>query len=172
MIGFMVLGGPRSGTTWAANWLTTDSTHCLHDPLLEYTTSFLQRLVYPGKKFGISCTSSLLYPEWVNTQECPKVILYRDVVDINRSLKQLGMAELIEERHLKRLTNINGAEMFPYEFLFSKTAAEKIAGILGVPWDAHRHELLCQMRVETCWRRVNVGKQAARDLAMRILESR
>lgn len=172
MIDFMILGGPRSATTWAANWLTTDSTICLHDPLLEYTTEFLQRLVYPGKRMGISCTSSLLYPDWVNTQQCPKVILYRDVADINRSLRQLGLVELIESRHLARLTNIKRAMMVPYEYLFSKTGAKQIAKKLCVPFDEARHELLVQMRVEPRWRRVNVGRQAVIDLMAQIKESR
>jgi hypothetical protein len=172
MVSFMVLGGPRSGTTWAANWLTTDTTICLHDPLLEYQIEFLNRLTFPGKKLGISCTSCLLYPDWVNAQQCPKVILYRDVVDINRSLEALGMAQLIESRHLKRTTNIRGAEMFPYEFLFSRTGAKQIAKFLGVPFDESRHDLLAQMRIEPKWRRVNVGRQAVRDLALRIMEAR
>ena len=33
----MVIGLPRSRTTWMANWLTTTDTLCLHDPLANYT---------------------------------------------------------------------------------------------------------------------------------------
>lgn len=172
MINFMVLGGPRSGTTWAANWLTTDTTVCLHDPLLEYHIEHLQRMTFPGRRFGISCTSALLYPDWVNAQRCPKVILYREVPDINRSLRELGLVELIESRHMARLNNIKGAMIVPYEHLFKPTGAEPIAKFLGVPFDAARHDLLVQMRIEPHWHRLNVGRSAVTALIERIKESR
>lgn len=171
-INFMVLGGPRSATTWAANWLTTDTTICLHDPLLEYPIQHLQRMTFDGKRFGISCTSALLYPDWVNAQKCPKVILYREIKEINRSLRELGLVELIESRHLARLNNIHGALIVPYEHLFSPTGAGVIAKHLGVPFDAYRHDVLMQMRVEPMWKRLNVGRQAVTDLIQRIKESR
>lgn len=172
MINFMILGGPRSATTWAANWLTTDTSVCLHDPLLEYRLEHLQRITFDGKRFGISCTSSLLYPDWVNQQRCPKVILYRDVKEINNSLRALGLVELIESRHMKRLYNIKGAKIVPWEYLFLPTGAKMIADHLGVPFDACRHDILMQMRIEPHWKRLNVGKQAVTDLIQRIKEAR
>lgn len=168
----MVLGGPRSATTWAANWLTTDTTVCLHDPLLEYRIEHLQRLTFDGKRFGISCTSALLYPDWVNAQKCPKVILYRDVAQINRSLRELGLVELIESRHLKRLAAVKDAMFVPYEWLFDTVGAYTISKHLGLPFDAHRHDVLKQMRVEPMWKRLNVGRQAVLDLVQRIKEAR
>lgn len=173
MISFMVLGGPRSATTWAANWLTTDTTVCLHDPLLEYSIEHLQRLTFSnGRRLGISCTSALLYPDWVNAQRCPKVILYRDVKEINHSLRELGLVELIETRHLKRLDGIRGALLVPYEHLFAPSSAQLIAKHLGVSFDIVRHDVLAQMRVEPMWKRLNVGRRAVTDLIQRIKESR
>ena len=171
-INFMVLGGPRSATTWAANWLTTDTTICLHDPLLEYRIEVLQRMTFDGKRFGISCTSSTLYPDWVNQQKCPKVVLHRPVKDINRSLRELGLVELIESKHYARLAAIKNALFVPYEWLFERSRAEFIAKHLGVPWCPYRHDLINQMRVEPMWRRLNVGKDAAQQLIKRINEAR
>lgn len=173
MINFMVLGGPRSATTWAANWLTTDTSICLHDPLLEYTPSTLHRMTFPGgRRFGISCTASTLYPDWVNMQQCPKVVLTRDVNEINVSLRNLGMVELIPARHHARLAAIKKAMFVPYEWIFVPTAAEIISKHLGVPWDPARHDLLKQMRVEPMWRHLNVGKDASMQLVRRINEAR
>lgn len=173
MINFMVLGGPRSGTTWAANWLTTDTTMCLHDPLLEYRIEDLQRITFAGgHRFGISCTSSLLYPDWVNAQKCPKVILYRDVKEINRSLRELGLVGLVESRHMARLNNIRDAMIVPYEYLFTPLTAAGIAKHLRVPFDTVRHDVLMQMRVEPMFKRLNVGRQAVVDLIAKIKESR
>lgn len=173
MISFMVLGGPRSGTTWAANWLTTDTTLCLHDPLLEYPIERLQRLnPASGKRVGISCTSALLYPDWVNAQRCPKLVLFREVADINRSLRELGLVELIESRHLKRLNNIQGAMIVPYEYMFTHVGAAVIAKHLRVPFDAERHHNLLQMRVEPMFKRLSIGREAVTQLIERIKESR
>lgn len=170
----MVLGGSRSATTWAANWLTTDETICLHDPLLEYPIEHLQRVTFPGKRVGISCTSSMLYPDWVNAQKCPKVVLHRPVADINRSLRELGLVELIPAKHTARLDAISGKNVMhvPYDYLFIPTGAKGVANHLGVPFDAARHDLLRQMRVEPMWRRLNVGREAVLQLIDRIKESR
>lgn len=174
MISFMVLGGPRSATTWAANWLTTDRTLCLHDPLLEYPIERLQRITFADKRMGISCTSSMLYPDWVNAQKCPKVVLHRPVAEINRSLRELGLVELIPARHEARLDSVKGPDVMhvPYEYMFAPAGALVIAKHLGVPFDPLRHDVLRQMRVEPMWRRVNVGKEAAALLVKRIVEAR
>lgn len=173
MINFMVLAGPRSATTWAANWLTTDTTVCLHDPLLEYTTEQLHRITFPGgRRFGISCTSSMLYPDWINMQKCPKVVLVRDVGEINASLRTLGLVELIPSRHQRRLAAVQNAMFVPYEYLFMTSKARIIADHLGVPFDPIRHNILMQMRVEPAWKHLNIGRAAADILINKILEAR
>lgn len=173
MINFMVLGGPRSGTTWAANWLTTDTSVCLHDPLFEYTCAQLQRMTFAGgRRFGISCTASMLYPDWINMQKCPKVVLVRDVGEINASLRSLGLVELIPARHEARLAAVKDAMFIPYEYLFMPSRAAIIAKHLGVKFDIVRHDVLMQMRIEPYFRHLNVGKQAVVDLITRIKEAR
>lgn len=173
MIHFMVLGGPRSATTWAANWLNTDTTVCLHDPLLEYTPAHLERMAFRGgKRFGISCTASTLYPDWVNAQKCPKVVLVRDVREINTSLRALGLAELIPARHEARLAAVKNAMFVRYDDLFMLSRAAVIADYLGVPFDPDRYDILRQMRVEPMWNHLNIGKGAAMQLVKRITEAR
>jgi hypothetical protein len=168
----MILGGPRSATTWAANWLTTDATLCLHDPLLEYTRNQLDVLQIPGKQIGISCTGALLFPDWVKAHPCPKVILYREVGQINASLRGLGLDELEPNRHHARMAQIPDALLVPYEHLFRSLDAEGIAKHLGVPWDPYRHDQLRRMRVEPMWRHLAVGKRAVAELSKQILEAR
>lgn len=168
----MILGGPRSATTWAANWLTTDTSICLHDPLLEYESTYLARMTFPGRRLGIACTSSSLYPDWVNAQKCPKVVLMRNVNDINRSLRELGLVELIPSKHEARMAAVEKAMFVPYEWLFVPTAARVIAKHLGLHFDPPRHDLLKQMRVEPMWSHLNVGKEACKALIKRIMEAR
>lgn len=174
IINFMVLGGPRSATTWAANWLTTNETVCLHDPLLEYTPAQLHRMTFPGgKRFGISCTSSMLYPDWVNLQKCPKLVLHRNVGEINKSLEDLGLIKLIPARHEARLASVKTNAMhIPYEYMFNTSFAAKISEFLGVPFDAHRYDIIRQMRIEPFFKHLNIGKEAAMQLVKRITEAR
>ena len=168
----MVLGGPRSGTTWAANWLTTDTTICLHDPLMEYTLQQLEQVSFPGKRVGIACTAAMLFPHWVNASKAKKVILYRSVPEINASLRLLGLMELDENKHYNRVQEIKGATLLPYEQLFTPKSAKGSAEYLEVPFDAARFDLLRQMRVEPMFRHLNVGRQAVTDLVARINEAR
>ena len=55
MIDFMVIGLPRTGTTWASNWLTTDSTQCYHDPLYHtHYEDWDEKFSARDRKSGIS----------------------------------------------------------------------------------------------------------------------
>ena len=174
MIKFMVLGGPRSATTWCANWLTTDTTMCLHDPLLEYTRRNLDLLTVPGKQVGISCTSALLFPEWLEKHPAPKVVLYRPIEEINMSLEQLGLPVLDPAEHHKRIRTAlaYGAHLYYYEDVFRSESAQEIWKHLlpHVPFDYHRHDLMAQFNVQPQFRRLPVSKDAVADLVQRSKE--
>lgn len=90
MIEFMVLGAPRSGTAWAAEWLSTDATICIHEPLLQYTAFELDRVEF-DRLAGISCTVMGLYPEWVNKHPARKVVLHREPAQVRASMERLGI---------------------------------------------------------------------------------
>ena len=86
MIEFMVIGLPRSRTTWMSNWLTTTGTFCLHDSLSQYTLSELNQ--YTCKKtFGVSDTA--IYQAMkgsINSHPAKKLIIHRPIDEINASL--------------------------------------------------------------------------------------
>ncbi len=175
MINFMVLGGPRSATTWAANWLTTDSTFCFHDPLLEYTKRSLDVITIPGKELGIACTSTLLFPEWFLKHPARKIILYRDPAEVNRGLEALGLPVLDVPAHNARVkTAIEaGITVWHWEAVFDKAYAPKIWAHLlpHIPFDAYRHDLLAGMNVQPHFRRLPVSKDAVMDLVQRTRET-
>lgn len=130
---FMVLGGPRSGTTWLANWLTTERTLCVHEPLMRADPTMIDKwaapLPYasPGRILGISCTASaLLYPDWARAHSARKIVIHRRFDAINRSLE---MADLPKIDHRKRVKLIETLDEIPglhvdYNELFS-TDVEK-----------------------------------------------
>ena len=175
MIKFMVLGSPRSLTTWCANWLTTDTTMCLHDPLLEYTKRNLDLITIPGKELGIACTSTLLFPEWFLKHPAKKIILHRDSAEVNRSLEALGLPVLDVPAHHKRVAVAieAGITIWHWEAVLERLNARKIWEHLvpRVPFDAHRHDLLTSFNIQPHWRRLPVEKEAVADLVQRTKET-
>ena len=172
-LSFMVLGGPRSATTWAANWLTTDTTFCLHDPLLEYTRRQLDVMTIPDKLIGIACTSSILFPEWVLKHPAKKIMLYRPVEEINYSLETLGLPTLDAYAHFKRMKVLmdKGIEPIFWQSLFDREVAAKVwKTLIGTPFDSYRHDLLIQFNVQPQFRNLPVSKEAVTDLVKRTAE--
>ena len=172
MIDFMILGGPRSATTWMANLLTTDHTLCIHDPLLLYTAHQLDQMVIPGKRIGISCTSSLLFPHWVNQHKAKKIILWREVEEINQSLLALGMIPLVKDDHLARLDAVPNVMVYNWKTVFRQQTAKEICERLGVLWCPYRHSELIAMNVQPQMNRLPLGKEAVEELTQRIMEIR
>lgn len=160
MLDFMLIAAPRSATTWAANWLTTDSTLCLHDPLLKWTKEELLALASP-KRLGVACTGLALFPEWVNSQPARKVILHRPLMEIDQSLQEIGMTPISEHWHgvLERIkgVHLDWQEMFTrpqyiYEYL------------LDLPFDPQRWALLREMNVQPHFQELTINRAATAQL--------
>src|SRR5277367_447054 len=88
---FIIAAAPRSATAWAANWLSTEKVHCIHDPLWDYFYDDLNTIEIPGKEVGIACTGMGFFSDWVNLQPCPKVILHRPRDEIAMSTAAIGL---------------------------------------------------------------------------------
>lgn len=154
MIDFMVIGLPRSGTAWAANWLTTDTTLCLHDPLAKYHHTELDGLV-SDKRLGVACTGLWMHPEWLNAHLARKVILHRDRAEVIQSLDNLGFGEL----PFPSLDHIVGLHV-AWTDLWERP--ESIwAHLVGTPFDAERHALLRELNVQVDFDRVTVDRTVA-----------
>lgn len=171
-IRFMVLGGPRSGTTWLANLLTTDTTLCMHDPLLAHRAGQLDALDIPGKRLGIADTSALASPEWVWAHSARKVVLWRDPVEFNASLRMLGLREIDPQLYVRWIKAApKGVPVIPWREIFSAAGAKRVCKQLDVPFDRWRFEELVQMNVQPEFTRVPVGREAAQDLVRRVAEA-
>lgn len=159
-IDFMVLAAPRSGTTWAANWLTTDTSICIHDPIMKMTKEDLLTLESP-RAIGVSCTGLALFPNWVNSHPAKKVILHRDLGEIDLSLTRIGMTPISEQWRgvLDRIegVHLDWREMFArprymYEYLLDK------------PFDPERWAILRETNVQPHFESLVVNKQATTRL--------
>ena len=162
----MVIAAPRSGTTWAANWLTTDTTLCLHDPLwtMHYTEldSIEERCpnyATINRTIGVACTGLAMFPDWVNLHPSRKVILHRNRIKINESLIELGLPILgskwdgaldkIEGEHHDWMDLFNAPKEI-YEFLLDR------------PFDASRHRLLAEIHMQPNFARLHIQPENVR----------
>lgn len=166
MVRFMVLSAPRSASTWVANWLTTEKTLCLHDPILEHKPEDLDDIPC-DRLLGLACTGLALLPDFVNTHPAMKVIVHRDLEAVNRSLTTIGLTPL-GRRWNDALDRIRGMHVY-YDSLFDAHWADKIHyQLTGLPFDAARHAQLCGMYVEPHFEKLTVKADRARDFRQRV----
>lgn len=160
MIKFMLLAAPRSGTTWAANWLTTDTTLCLHDPLFHMHYTDIDS--YPTKKMlGVSCTGLSYFSAWVNKHPARKVILHRDIKEVNSSLLDIGLPAIdasymwqldsIKGLHVNWMDLFNNPRMI-YEYLIER------------PFDKERHKILCDIEMQPKFAGLEINHEVTKRL--------
>jgi len=151
MIDFMVIGLPRSGTAWAANWLTTDFSFCIHDPLnrIHYSEWDIDNGYFPkGSIKGVSCTGIWRWPEFVNSHPAKKLILRREFGNVQDSLWSNKLEEIEPDANVQ-LSRIEGLHI-PYEHLFDPTVASTLwTHLLGTaPHNLSRHANLRGFNVQ------------------------
>jgi len=164
MIDFMVLAAPRSGTTWAANWLTTEHTICLHDPLYIRAPEDLDA-IHSDRPLGIACTGLVYFPEWVNRHPARKVILRREPAAVNGSLKSIGVSPC-ETLVFENLQKIEGRHV-PYTDLFTNPK-ELYEFLTQRPFDAARHQCLRDMHIQPYFDSIEHNPEVIRKLMARI----
>lgn len=143
MIKFMVLGAPRSGTAWAANWLSTGSQVCLHDPLWDTHYTDLDAIEHPH--LGIACTGLSLFHSWVNKHPCPKVILHRTPALVNDSLARMGLPVCPAELFAS-LWKVDGLHA-QWTDLFNDNAIDIHLHLRLGPFDTERWKMLRYLNV-------------------------
>lgn len=148
MLKRMVIGLPRSGTTWAANWLTYGGEVCMHDPL--YHTHYREWHRFDG----VACTGIHSWPEFVRAQRCPILILHRPWAEVEASLREFdpeynGWLDPNAERELLLLEGPNTMVMH-WRNLFNRTAAAKMWDHLNMPapFSPTRHGELAAMHIQ------------------------
>ncbi|WP_423256278.1 hypothetical protein [Dyella sp. KRB-257] len=141
---FIVLGLPRSGTTWLANWLTTDDTLCLHDP---FALGMPETWPLDKRLRGISCTAAALMRRWLSGYCCPIAVIERHPSDCDRSLQRLGLQDTA--LYADALVHAPGRR-FRFEDLWNEEAAEQLWKYLlpTTAFDRTRYRLLRSMRIE------------------------
>jgi hypothetical protein len=145
VIDFIVLGLPRSATTWLSVWLTTERSLCLHDP---FSTALPEEWHRDARRFGISCTGAYLFPKWLARHECPVAIIERDGETVDAALARLfGSADTSALR--AALAQVDGRR-FAFESLWHEDNARDLWAFLlpGVPFDAMRYRQMTQIQIQ------------------------
>lgn len=164
----MVIAAPRSATTWISNWLTTDTTLCLHDPLWTTHYSDLDAIASP-KMLGIACTGIALFPEWVNAHPARKIILRRDPKEIDASMERIGLTPISAawEGVLDQIrgVHIDWRDVFErpkhiYEFLLDR------------PFDAERHAALREINMQPAFAKLSIDRSATSRLIRELEHAR
>lgn len=165
-IDFMIIGLPRSGTTWASNWFTTDTIHCVHDPL--YTThyeswdeEFADKI--EAWKVGVSCTGIWRWTDWLNKHPAKKLILHRDIHEIQESMAAIGMPELDSDSE-KYIDSIQGFHT-DYKSLFDPKKAEIIwESLVDTKFNPIRHAALVDIEMQPKFSGLSIGPEVTRRL--------
>ena len=147
MLDFLLLSLPRSGSTWAANWLTSEGALCLHDPLSYRSHADL--LAYAKtRRVGAACTGLWLWPDWCGKHARRLVIMERDVQGSQESLARLGLP-ILPEWALEKFAAMPGLRV-PYTDLFEADRARELWTLLrpAESFDVDRHAMLCEMQVQ------------------------
>lgn len=163
MIDFMVISYPRSGSTWASVWLTTDKTLCLHDPLYKYHYEDLDK-IESKKTLGISCTNIGIFSDFLNKHPAKKVILHRDINEVNKSLSELELPEIPEFD----LNKINGLHCYWMDIWNDPKLIWDY--LMDSEFDFERHKELSKIHMQPTFEKIEINKEATRRLVKEMQE--
>ena len=146
MINFMVLGLPRSGTAWLANLLTTQKSYCRHEALWTSSLFELNKEKH-AVSFGIAETSGFSIVDDINMHSARKLIVRRDLNEINDSLMRLGIP-CMHQKHMDALLSISGYHIDFKDIFDYKKMSNAYEFLLHSQLEKYRHDFLCDMNIQ------------------------
>lgn len=155
MLDFIIVGLPRSGTTWLANWLNTDTVYCAHDPLYKLHYSDWHRENFGVdqnvNQMGVACTGVWRWPEWVNNHPARKIIMQRNISQVEYSMANAGMPKLPVNAS-EKLALIQGHSIL-FSDLFTIESLQSISDYLQISFNRKRSLELLNMTVNSDWQK-------------------
>ena len=142
----MVLGLPRSGTAWMANYLTTDNTLCLHESFMDFSLEELDGYDC-GYRLGIAETAGMFIADEINQHPARKIIIERPLEDVNQSLQAINLP-CMTEYHVELLNKIDGFRVKFNELFNPEMMSYICREIVGIKFNIHRFVLLEKMNVQ------------------------
>lgn len=158
-VAFMVLGAPRSGTAWCSNWLTTETSLCLHDPLFHHSLDEWDGIPC-NRRLGVACTGVAMFSGFLKNHPARKVVLHRDLDEVNLSLYQMGLPVLDVSVWTRALNAVDGLHVDWRNLWESPRAIWE--QLMDAPFDLARHRLLTRLNVQMDFERVRPDPVAVR----------
>lgn len=158
-VSFMVLGAPRSGTAWCSNWLTTETSLCLHDPLFHHSLDEWEGIPC-NRRLGVACTGSPLFSAFLMKHPARKVVLHRDLDEVNLSLRHIGLPALNVPYWTEALRSVDGLHV-DWRALWDNPGPIW-EHLMDTSFDRPRHALLRKLNVQMDFERVNPDPAAVR----------
>ena len=143
---FIIVGLPRSGTTWASAFFTTEHSICWHDASGHELPKELDLKPSSKKYRGISCTGAWMWKDWFETHPAKKIILERSYEEINASLIEMGLPPLGDEE-FSAYEALRGPRV-PFTELFTNPEPIWKHLLPDLPFDPERHEELLKMNIQ------------------------
>lgn len=172
MIDFMIIGLPRSATTWAANLFTTDLTLCHHDPLYthHYTEWDTCLATAEGGKTGVSCTGIWRWADWVNAHPAKKLIIHRDLGEIQQSMRELGAPDIDLEYGEQQLKSISGMHIHHTDLFDPLTCRIAHDHLLPkcIPFNEQRHSMLLDIEMQPKFSGLTINSDVTRRLLIEL----
>lgn len=162
MIDFMVITAPRSASTWTANWLTTDTTLCMHEPSWKMDCSAFDS-IESEKMLGLSETGSIGFHKWAKQHPARKVILHRDIDECSASLQALGFPPL-SDYWRTALDGIEGRH-YHWQDVWDEAKAKDIYEfLLQREFDAERWRWIKEIEMQPHFAGLTINKGVAARL--------
>lgn len=162
MIEFMIICAPRSASTWTSNWLTTDTTLCMHEPSWKMDCSMFDS-IKSDKVLGLSETSSIGFHKMAKVHPSRKVVLHRDISECSKSLMDLGFPPLSKYWE-NALDKIPGRH-YHWLDVFNKDKAKDIYEfLLQKPFDVERWEWIKEIEMQPHFAGLTISTDVAKRL--------
>jgi hypothetical protein len=168
MCDFLILGYPRSATTWLANLFTTEKSICLHEPIATMTMDEIKDHQIEGRYFGASCTGLWMNPEWVNSLDCPVVYIDRDKATCDTDLIDIGI-QPIPDYIYKRHEQLK-CPMVKFSSVWDENVMEEVWNYLlpHVKFDKLRYNVLKEFNVQPNFGTVRIDRSAVSDFQRKV----
>lgn len=89
-----------------------------------------------------------MFPEWLKRQNCPIVVIERGIIEVNRSLRLVGM-QGVSGAMIQSFYEAPG-KRYRYEDIWNKEKAAEMWSFLlpDIPFDIERYEWLTEMQIQ------------------------
>jgi hypothetical protein len=128
--------------------MTTQTTHCLHDPLFKWNLNQLQSL-RNEKVLGIADTGGWLKYDWIRSHPARKVGLIRPYSEINQSLGRMGFPSLSPADYRRSLAVLAGIpDLRICVWSEALGSADLFEWLTGTPHDEERTQALLRLNIQ------------------------